>query len=317
VLSQGKDLPEWARKLLDAVRKGETSADDANDILRKKRNELSPQQYNLIAEGINAAGLAQQYESGQSDFALTDQIRQDKFKEGGGGNPPGEPGPTKPGRFGTVGEDKEPSVGDIPKDTDIKVKGERLINQAFDKVRKGEWTTSFAASYLNDIAVGNSSRDALITRQQHAKAMKQLEDYASQKTDTLEEYKDPVITEGPEGPGKNTTDRDTGLTSNTPGPAKPGDTSRYQTRSTATVGDVEGQSPNAPPPGRMQNGDTGQGGKEGINITVPVNAMSYELANQIATVLKPTVVEAVNAFMKNQAGGLRAMVGGELTSGLT
>jgi hypothetical protein len=45
--------------------------------------------------------------------------------------------------------------------------------------------------------------------------------------------------------------------------------------------------------------------------------MSYELANQIATVLKPTVVEAVNAFMKNQAGGLRAMVGGELTSGLT
>ena len=314
ILSQGKDLPEWAKKLLDAVRKGEVPPGDANDILRKKRNELTEQQYTLVSEGIHTAQLAFYYESGGGDDTLTDQIRQDKFKEGGGGNPPGEP---KPGRLGTVIEDKEPSVGDIPKDTDIKVKGERLINQAFEKVRKGEWTTSFAASYLNDIAVGNSSRDALITRQQHAKAMKQLEDYASQKTDTLEKYKDPVITEAPEGPGKNTTTRDTGLTSNAPGPAKPGDTSRYQTRSTATVGDVEGQSPNAPPPGRMQNGDTGQGGKEGINITVPVNAMSYDLASQIATILKPTVVEVVTAFFKNQAGGLRAMVGGELTSGLT
>jgi hypothetical protein len=45
--------------------------------------------------------------------------------------------------------------------------------------------------------------------------------------------------------------------------------------------------------------------------------MSYDLASQIATILKPTVVEVVTAFFKNQAGGLRAMVGGELTSGLT
>lgn len=297
VLSQGKDLPEWARKLLDAVRKGETSADDANDILRKKRNELSEQQYNLIAEGINAAGLAQQYESGQSDFALTDQIRQDKFKESGGDGP-GDPGPTKPGRFGTVSQDKEPSVGDLPKSTDIKISGEKLINVAFEKVRKGEWTTTFAASYLN--AIGGID----ITKEQYGKAMKMLEDYASGRESSLGTFTDPQD-------GLKKSGRNTGVTPGAPGSVgRQPDPIRGQ-----TVGGLPDSSPVTAAPGAGNTGGLPGGGAETSPFTANIVGFPPDMAQRMAREFEAITKRYFDQFQKSFTRDLVAALspeGGQL-----
>lgn len=279
ILSQGKDLPEWARKLLDAVRKGETSTENANDILRKKRNELSEQQYNLIAEGINAAGLAQQYESGHSDYFLTDKIREDKFKESGGAGP-GAPGPSKPGRFGTT-EGDGPKVGDLPKGTDIKASGEKLINAAFEKVRKGEWTTTFAASYLN--AIGGID----ITKEQYGKAMKMLEDYASGRESSLGTFTDPQ--EGVR-PGGNT-----GAT-----PGAPGSVGRQPDPIKGqTVGGLPGTTPVTAAPGAGNTGGLPAGGTETSPFTANIVGFPPDMAQRMAREFEAITKRYFDQFQKS------------------